>query len=1273
MAEKSALRLIPGKDALLQYTPAVYAPTTYVEYQGSVYKSLVTTSPTFVPTEWELISDPRTPRVPNIASRNALTGSTPTSGTTGIHIPILDNTDVLVLDAIGDPQVAAHKFAIYNYNKTTNSFLLLQVSTGSTSSNVSDYNLLTNKPPIISGITATAGAGLTGGGVFSGGVPPTRATFTFSHADTSSQANINVTGLTYVQNLRFDTYGHVTGATTSSWVHPDTSSQPSVNGTGFTYIQSIGVDTDGHITSIGQSTWVHPDTSSQGNVINTGNTVIQSISLDTDGHVTGINSVTVSGGGGGGVNFSAAGDVGGSIAMPNGGILEITGGSNIQTVSTLHANRVGVRINVLAGGSNNQVQLNNSGVLAGGVGLFYTGNTTLVTPKLLLSVAPTSGSTNNQFLTRNPSTGNIERLSIAAIPAPPINSIQYNSGVGFGGKSVWAFDPTVSGVTLGTRSVGTIGQFSLTVGSVNVATGFSSFAGGQNSKAYGLGSFAYGSNAKASGFYSFAIGANTQALSSFDHAEGGSTVASGGTSHAEGNNTIAGGSNSHAQGIYTFAKGVNSFAGGVGANATLVVLAAGTGSINLSTNSVSQTTGFGALANQSAIIGGQDHHIASNNVNSAIVGGNRNRISNITTNSQIFGGFSNTISGGTIQVQNVTILGGSSNLINPNGILSNLLIIGGTGSNISGTSTNSLILGGSTNKIGAGTTGLIVGGNTNIINAGGTNSVIVGGLSNKLNVSAGNNNVIVGGAAHNLRNSTGSLNNSSIFGGDTNSLLGSSTSNIIAGGNNNTISGNTAGSTISYSGLFAGTTNKLTYVGSQNAIIAGATNTISGNTGLFPTNSTIIGGSNNKINGSVARAAIIGGQNITLTGLSQNDFVTVPSLMLWNTPTAGNQDDVLTWNSITKKTTKVTQLSLGNRYSKVAWVSSTGNDSTGQVGNIFAPYATMNAAITAVNSAMSGTLSKANRGLVHVMPGQYNVTSNIQMINFIDLYLDSAHIVTGNLGLSSYVINMPSTLTPHDIVVDGTGRISITGTTGVIGAIGGVGPAGTVKITLDEINLTVSSTLAVTTFITNSNTNPVLHFRCKRVTSVNPANVIGQFAGCCYVECDYFQGTMVVMWGVIKVKSQYGLCTTFGGGSAYAGTLDYYGDITSTGNTNYALNISPNTTNAPYFFNYYGNAISDFSGGAVVVNMIGGGVTAGCRARIFGSAKSTFAGNAPAITVNSPHLALIGGTYLVAAGTGASIAGSTTVYLYGNVVANNAKGGGITTAIGTLTVDPNVL
>lgn len=1073
MSEKSALRLIPGKDALLEYVPQPYKAKTYVEYQALIYKSLVDTSPTFVPTEWELIADLREVRVRTIGDRNTLTGTTVTSGNTGIHIPILDNTNVLVLHAQADPQVGADKFARYNYNKTTNSFLLLQVSTGSTSSNVSDYNVLTNKPPIISGVTAIASSGLTGGGIFSGGVPPTRATFSFAHADTSSQANINATGLTYVQKLKFDTYGHVTGATTSTWVHPDTSSQPNVNGSGFTYIQSIGLDTDGHVVSLGQSTWVHPDTSSQGTVINTGNNVIQSIGLDTDGHVTGLTSVLVSGGGGGGVNFSVAGNSGGSQVMPNGGTLQITGGSNILTTSSLHGANVGARIDFVPAGATTQVQLNISNQLSSTTNLTFTGNTTLVTPNLIgntlrLNASPTSGATSDQFITRNPVNGNLQTVNLStierAIVGQPVNSIQFNKGSLLAGNPSWIFDSTFSGVTLGTRSAGTTGQLSLTVGQSNAASGNSSFAGGVNSKAYNTGSFAYGSNAKASGFYAFANGINTQALNSNDYAEGGNTIASGGTSHVEGANSIAGGSTSHAQGSFTYAKGVASFVGGSGFDATKRILAAGTGAINLSTNSISQTPGFGALANQSTILGGQDHHIASNNTNSSIIVGTLNKINGISTNTYIFGGNQNVVSGGTIQLQNSGIFGGNGNTVAVNANTSGLYLFGGGSNSITGGSL-SVIIGGGSNVIGGGATNVMVGGGSNKMLGLIQNSTIIGGGSNIITPSSGtyfhsgiafgSNNTLkgVGATSSNIFGGTfntiigsGSTVGNAIFGGQNHFIRSGTQYSQILGGSTNTISGNTSINSIQYSSIFAGNQNQILNRVVSGAIVAGNANIISGSTtsspaynGIFAgqsnrligntSYSTIIGGFGNQITGgtttnnaiisssgsrisaSLQNSVIIGGSSITLSGVSQNNHVVVPNLMIWglNSP-VGTNETLLSLNPSTRKVGGTSQwflngptnsVTLGTRAAGASGQNTfaTGNNNLVNM-NLGVVFGTNNVMIgTGVTSPVGSFIFGQSHLLKPVGAGSYNLgngTSVFDNGSMSGIFGGSQNTITGN-------------------------------------------------------------------------------------------------------------------------------------------------------------------------------------------------------------------------------------------------------------------------------------
>jgi hypothetical protein len=75
----------------------------------------------------------------------------------------------------------------------------------------------------------TAGSGLAGGG--------TSGTVTLTHADTSSQASVNNSGRTYIQDVTLDTYGHVTGlvSATETVVNTDTNTTYTA-GTGLTLV-----------------------------------------------------------------------------------------------------------------------------------------------------------------------------------------------------------------------------------------------------------------------------------------------------------------------------------------------------------------------------------------------------------------------------------------------------------------------------------------------------------------------------------------------------------------------------------------------------------------------------------------------------------------------------------------------------------------------------------------------------------------------------------------------------------------------------------------------------------------------------------------------------------------------------------------------------------------------------------------------------------------------------------------------------------------------------
>jgi len=127
------------------------------------------------------------------------------------------------------------------------------------------------------------------------------------HDDTSSQASVNNSGRTYIQDITLDTYGHVTALTsaTETVTNTDTNTnqltefsltadsgsnqiiahEQTLNIAGGNAISTVVGDTD-------TVTINHNDTSSQASVNNSGRTYIQDIVLDTYGHVTGLTSAT---------------------------------------------------------------------------------------------------------------------------------------------------------------------------------------------------------------------------------------------------------------------------------------------------------------------------------------------------------------------------------------------------------------------------------------------------------------------------------------------------------------------------------------------------------------------------------------------------------------------------------------------------------------------------------------------------------------------------------------------------------------------------------------------------------------------------------------------------------------------------------------------------------------------------------------------------------------------------------------------------------------------
>lgn len=175
----------------------------------------------------------------------------------------------------------------------------------------------------IAGIdTYTAGGGLVAAGN------------EFSHADTSSQASVTNTGQTFIQSVTLDEFGHLSGVTSGTAVntdtqytagaalslsgttfsHGDTSSVADSLNAGNVFIQDLIFDTYGHVTGVvtgtasdtntdttysagagltlSGTTFAHQDTSSQASITATGQDFIKSIIVDTNGHITGMSTGT---------------------------------------------------------------------------------------------------------------------------------------------------------------------------------------------------------------------------------------------------------------------------------------------------------------------------------------------------------------------------------------------------------------------------------------------------------------------------------------------------------------------------------------------------------------------------------------------------------------------------------------------------------------------------------------------------------------------------------------------------------------------------------------------------------------------------------------------------------------------------------------------------------------------------------------------------------------------------------------------------------------------
>lgn len=222
-------------------------------------------------------------------------------------------------------------------------------------------------------------------------------------------------------------------------------------------------------------------------------------------------------------------------------------------------------------------------------------------------------------------------------------------------------------------------------------------------------------------------------------------------------------------------------------------------------------------------------------------------------------------------------------------------------------------------------------GNTKI-DTGGNYGLVIGQSDN---ISTGNDTFVAGGYSNSITNADTSgiiggycntidyAGHSGVFGGYYNSILGTSGDNswasAILGGTHNCIGADAFGETI-----VSGFNNIIGSGGTYNSIVGGSYNTICDgefggviiasrcavmNTGGLGYNS-IIGGYNNTLASGNSCTVIIGGENMTVTDLPNHAIV--PSLAIWTAPTGGTaSDDILVWDSTSKKVKKVSQGAVG--------------------------------------------------------------------------------------------------------------------------------------------------------------------------------------------------------------------------------------------------------------------------------------------------------------------------------------------------------------------------
>jgi hypothetical protein len=244
-----------------------------------------------------------------------------------------------------------------------------------------NYNNLTNTPTIPTvndnTITLSAGGGMTGGGAFTVN-QGSNETITISHADTSSQPSVNNSGTTFIQDVTLDTYGHVTGLSSS------TISVPTVYNSTISIAAGTSMSGGGAFTTnqtFSETITInHGDTSSlSGTYGSTDDAVkIDTITVDSNGHVTNITTGPVSGGGGGTTPNNATITLAAGTSITGGGSFTTDQSFN-ETITFSHGNTSNlsgtygstndsVKIDTITVDANGHITAITTGAVAGGGG-----------------------------------------------------------------------------------------------------------------------------------------------------------------------------------------------------------------------------------------------------------------------------------------------------------------------------------------------------------------------------------------------------------------------------------------------------------------------------------------------------------------------------------------------------------------------------------------------------------------------------------------------------------------------------------------------------------------------------------------------------------------------------------------------------------------------------------------------------------------------------------------------------------------------------------------